>query len=144
MHAILLYHHGQRWKREDVHASQLVGIASCLHESFPRRALHHPGAYRDVSQEEHIFSKHPRMHDEFNFLTLDRTYEQVMRDGEEKMGSLLSMDDVPASLKILDVQMLLKKLIYNRWHYRLSIICLVQSHNAMTFAIRKTITYLAC
>ncbi len=48
-----------------------------------------------------------------------------MRDGEEKMSSLLIMDDVTASLKNLDVQMLFKKLIYNRRHYRLSIIGLV-------------------
>ena len=40
--------------------------------------------------------------------------------------------------------MMLKKLIYNRRHYRLSIICLVQSHNAMPLAIRKTISHLAC
>jgi hypothetical protein len=84
------------------------------------------------------------MHDELNFATLDRIYEQVMRDGEEKLSSLLIMDDVTASLKNLDVQMLLKKLIYNRRHYRLSIICLVQSYNAMPLPIRKTISHLAC
>ncbi len=84
------------------------------------------------------------MHDELNFATLDRIYEQVMRNGEEKMSSLLIMDDVTASLKNLDVQMLLKKLFYNRRHYRLSIICLVQSYNAMPLPIRKTISHLAC
>ena len=40
--------------------------------------------------------------------------------------------------------MLLKKLNYNRRHYRLSIICLVQSYNAMPLPIRKTISHLAC
>ena len=60
------------------------------------------------------------------------------------MNNLLIMDDVTASLKSLDVQMLLKKLIYNRRHYRFSIICLVQSNNAMPLAIRKTISHLAC
>ncbi len=49
------------------------------------------------------------MHDELNFLTLDRIYEQVMRDGEEKMSLLLIMVNVTPSLKNLDVQMLLKK-----------------------------------
>ncbi len=67
-----------------------------------------------------------------------------MRDGEEKMSSLLIMDDVTASLKNLDVQVLLKKLINNRRHYRLSIICLVKSYNATPLAIRKTISHLAC
>jgi hypothetical protein len=101
-------------------------------------------AHSVASLKKNIFAKHPRMHDELNFVTLDRIYEQVMRDGEEKMNSLLIMDDVTASLKNLDVQMLLKKLIYNRRHYRLSIICLVQSYNAMPLAIRKTISHLAC
>ena len=67
-----------------------------------------------------------------------------MKDAENKMSSLLIMDDVTASLKNLDVQMLLKKLIFNRRHYRLSIICLVQSYNSLPLTIRKTISNLAC
>jgi hypothetical protein len=101
-------------------------------------------AHSVASLKKNIFAKHPRMHDELNFLTLDRIYEQVMKDGEEKLSSLLIMDDVTASLKNLDVQMLLKKLIFNRRHYRLSIICLVQSYNALPLPIRKTISHLAC
>ena len=49
-----------------------------------------------------------------------------MKDSVEKMSSLLIMDDLAASLKNLEIQMLLKKIIFNRRHYRLSIICLVQ------------------
>ena len=67
-----------------------------------------------------------------------------MKDAEEKMSSLLIMDDVTASLKNLEIQMLLKKIIFNRRHYRLSIICLVQSYNAMPLSVRKTISHLAC
>ncbi len=63
-------------------------------------------AHSVASLKNNIFAKHPRMHDELNFATLDRVCEQVMRDGEEKMSSLLIMDDVTASLKNLDVQML--------------------------------------
>ena len=84
------------------------------------------------------------MHDELNFVTLDRIYEQVIKDGEENLNSLLIMYDVTTSLKNLDVQMPLKKLIYNLRHYRLSIICLVQFYNAMPLAIRKTISHFAC
>jgi hypothetical protein len=101
-------------------------------------------AHSVASLTKNIFDKHPRMHDELNFVTLDGIYEQVMRDGEEKMNINLIMDDVTASLKNSDVQMLLKKLIYNRRYYRLSIICLVQSYNAMPLAIRKTISHLTC
>jgi hypothetical protein len=91
-----------------------------------------------------MFAKHPRIHDELNFVTLGRIYEQVMKDIEEKMSLLLIMDDVTASLKNLEVQMLLKKIIFNRRHYLLSIICLVQSYNAMPLTIQKTISHLAC
>ena len=54
------------------------------------------------------------------------------------------MDDVMASLKDLEIQIILKKIIFNRRQYRLSIICLVQSYNAMPLAIRKTISRIAC
>ncbi len=101
-------------------------------------------AHSVASLKKNIFAKHPRMHDELNFPTLDRIYEQTMRNGEENMSSLLIMDDVTASLNNLDVQMVLKKLIYNRQHYRLSIIRLVQSYNAMPLVIRITISHLAC
>jgi len=37
-------------------------------------------AHSVASLEKNIFAKHPRMHDELNFATLDRIYEQVMKD----------------------------------------------------------------
>jgi hypothetical protein len=84
------------------------------------------------------------MHDGLKFETFDRIYEQVMHDAEEKTSSLMIMDDPTASLNNIDVQMLLKKIVFNRRHYRQNIICLVQSYNAMPMAIRKTISHLAC
>ncbi len=102
-------------------------------------------AHSVASPKKNVFAKHPRLHDELNFVTLDRIFEQVMKDADEKMSSfLMIMDDVTASLKNLEIQMLLKKIIFNRRHYRLSIMCLVQSYNAMPLAIRKTINHLAC
>ena len=94
-----------------------------------------------ASLKKNVFKNHPRMHDELDYLTLDRIMEQVGEDAEEKMNSLLVMDDVTANLKNLDVQHLLKRLIFNRRHYRLSIMILVQSYNAMPLAIRKTISH---
>ena len=93
-----------------------------------------------ASLKRNVFAKHPRMHDELNFVTLDKIHETVMRDAEEKLNNLLILDDVTASLKNFEAQMLLKKLIFNRRHYRLSIIILVQSYNNMPLAIRKTIS----
>jgi hypothetical protein len=66
-----------------------------------------------------------------------------MKYTKEKMSSLLIIDDVAASLKIVVVQMLSKKIIFNRRPYRLPITCLLQAHNAMPLAIRKTINHLA-
>ncbi len=83
-------------------------------------------AHSVASLKKKILSEHPRMHDELNFLTLDRIYEQFMKDGEEKLNNLLIMDDGTAFLKNSNVQMWLKNLIYNRQCYRLLIICLVQ------------------
>ena len=54
------------------------------------------------------------------------------------------VEDVTASLNNLEIQVLLKKIIFNRRHYRLSIICLVRSYNAMPILIIKTIGHLAC
>ena len=101
-------------------------------------------AHSVASLTKNIFAKHPRMHDELNFNTLDRIYEQALQDVDVKMSTLLSMDDFIASLKNLDALMLLKKILVNRRHYRLSVICLVQSYNAMASTIRKTISHLVC
>jgi hypothetical protein len=45
-----------------------------------------------------MFAKHPRIYDEFSFVNLDRVCGQVMKHAEEKMSSLLFMNDVTASL----------------------------------------------
>jgi hypothetical protein len=84
------------------------------------------------------------MHDELNFATLDRICEQVIKYAEEKMSPLLIINDVTASLKNLEIQIVFKKIIFNRRHYRLLSICLVQRYNAMPLAIQKTISHLAC
>ena len=83
----------------------------------------------------------PRMHDELTYGVLDDILESVKEDAEEKYNSLLILDDVTASLKNKELQTLLKRTIYNRRHYRLSIMILVQSYNAMPLSIRKTISH---
>ena len=65
----------------------------------------------------------------------------MRKDADEKYNSLLVLDDVTATLKDRDIQHLLKDLIYNRRHYRLSIMILIQSYNAMPLAIRKTLSH---
>jgi hypothetical protein len=71
-------------------------------------------AHSVASLKKNILAKHPRIHDELNFVTLDRIYEQGRKEAEERMSSLLIMDDVTASLKNLKIQILFKKIIFNR------------------------------
>ena len=69
------------------------------------------------------------MHDELTWSVLDGILESVKEDAEEKYNSLLILDDVTVSLKDKGLQQLLKQTIFNRRHYRLSIMILVQSYN---------------
>ena len=69
-------------------------------------------AHSVASLKNNIFTKHPRVHDELDFATLDRIYEQVMKYANEKMSSFLVMDDATASLTNLEIQILLKKYIF--------------------------------
>ena len=94
-----------------------------------------------ASLKKNVFKNHPRMHDELTWSVLDGILESVKEDAEEKYNSLLILDDVTASLKDKSLQQLLKKTIYNRRHYRLSIMILVQSYNAMPLSIRKTLSH---
>jgi hypothetical protein len=129
--------------REDIHVCQFAHEPAGLLKRCSRGALHYTGRVHRIV-EKRIFAKHPRMQDESNFEILDRIYEQVIKDAEEKMSFLLIMDDAAASLKNLEIQMLLKKIIHNRRYYHVLIICLVQSYIAMPLAIRKMTSHLAC
>ncbi len=60
-----------------------------------------------ASVKKNVFSKKPLVRGKLNFSSLDQIYEQVIRGAEKKMRSLLIMVYGTASLKNLDVQMLL-------------------------------------
>ena len=94
-----------------------------------------------ASLKKNVFKNHNRTHDELTYSVLDGILETVMEDAAEGYNSLLVLDDVTASLKNVEIQHLLRRIIYNRRHYRLSIMILVQSYNAMPLAIRKTISH---
>jgi hypothetical protein len=94
-----------------------------------------------ASLKKNVFKNHPQMHDELTWSVLDGILESVQEDAEKKYSNLLILDDITASLKDKSLQQLLKKMIYNRRHYRLSITILVQSYNAMPLSIRKTLSH---
>jgi hypothetical protein len=60
-------------------------------------------AHSVASLKKNIFAKHPRMRDELNFATLDRIYEHVMKDSEEKMSSLLINLHIQKSMHTISI-----------------------------------------
>jgi hypothetical protein len=81
------------------------------------------------------------MHAELDWLTLDGVREAVKASAEKGKSNMLVLDDVTAALKDADIQRALRDLIYNRRHYRMSIVLLVQSYNAAPMSIRKTLSH---
>ena len=81
----------------------ITGSAGSVKTSMLVNLLTSPQTYKKAFQAVHciipahyvvflkknIFAKHPRMRDELNFATLDRNYEQVKKDAEEKIKLLV-------------------------------------------------------
>ena len=133
----------------------IIGSAGSGKTSMMINLLTSPDAYKKAfhavhvvmpshsvaSLKNNVFKRHTKMHDELTLEALDKITETVMEDAEEKYNSLLILDDVTASLKNKELQGMLKRLIYNRRHYRLSVMILVQSYSAMALPIRKTLSH---
>lgn len=135
----------------------LIGSAGSGKTSLMVNMLRSPQMYKKAYHHVHLvipphslasldlkmFKKHDKCYDELDFKTLDGIHEKAMEASDEEEFSLLVIDDQTAALKDRDVQRLMKLLIYNRRHLRLSIIMLVQSYNAIPLPVRKTISHFA-
>ena len=123
--------------------SMLVNLLSS--KQAYRRAFHHVHVvmppHSVASLKRNIFKNHDMMYDELDIGTLEGIREAVKQSAEQEKNSLLVLDDVTASLKDNEIQHSIRDLIYNRRHYRLSIIILIQSYNAMPLGIRKTLSH---
>jgi hypothetical protein len=98
-----------------------------------------------ASLKKNIFENHDKVYDELNYETLDKIREVVREDAEAEDGalnSLLLIDDQTVHLKDLEVQGLLREMIFNRRHLHLSIIILAQSYNQIPLPVRKTVSHL--
>lgn len=95
------------------------------------------------SLKSNIFKNHDRMYEDLDFLTLEKIVERAKDDAEDGLNSLLVIDDMTAALKDQEIQRVFRDAIYNRRHYHLSIILLVQSYNAIPLGIRKTLSHFA-
>jgi KaiC/GvpD/RAD55 family RecA-like ATPase len=96
------------------------------------------------SLKKNIFENHPedRLFDELTFENLQKIYEEIEKNSLKKKTSLVIYDDVTTSIKINEIQNLLKKMSYNRRHLKLVQIFLIQSWVAVPLTIRKIFTNL--
>ena len=93
------------------------------------------------SMKDNIFKKHPedKLYEELNNSTINEIYNKLKIASAEKETTLLILDDVGASLKNTDIQVTLKKIIFNRRHLKVHIIILLQSFMSCVKEIRKLI-----
>ena len=81
-----------------------------------------------------------KMFDELSGETIDVIYDRLKSSSEEKENTLLILDDIGSSLKDKQIQKTFKKIIFNRRHLKVHIVCLLQSYISIPREIRKLIT----
>ena len=91
------------------------------------------------SMKKNPFKDHPeeKMYNELNFDTLSTIKQRLEESSENKQSTLLILDDVGASLKNNSIKNLMREIIYNRRHLKVSIIVLLQSYLSLEKEIRK-------
>lgn len=95
------------------------------------------------SMEGDLFGKNLKetnIYPELDITYLEDAYEKIEGFSADGLNSLLIIDDMGASLKNGEIQKLLKTMIWNKRHLKLSIIILVQVYNSMPMSIRKSLT----
>ena len=99
-----------------------------------------PSSSRE-SMKNNIFKKHheDKLYEELNYSTINKIYQNLLISSAEKETTLLILDDVGASLKNNDIQVTLKKIIFNRRHLKCHLIILLQSYMSCVKEIRKLI-----
>ena len=93
-----------------------------------------------ASVKNNMFKEHApeKLFDTLDVATLTHVKELCEADSMDDCNSLLVIDDQTAYLKDKGVEKLLRYLIFNRRHLRLSIFILTQSYTQIPLAIRKS------
>jgi hypothetical protein len=93
-----------------------------------------------------IFEDHPenKVFDELTTDTLTEILSRCKEAAEDGFNSLIVIDDCTADLKNKDVEKLLRKIIFNRRHYHISLFVLAQTYNSVPLALRKTLSHFVC
>jgi hypothetical protein len=83
-----------------------------------------------ASMKKNVFKKldDENIYDELTFDSIEDIYDKLHDASQENENTLLILDDIGASLKDKEIQKILKKIIYNRRHLKVKIVCLVQSY----------------
>ena len=91
------------------------------------------------SMKKNPFKDHPeeKMYNDLNFDTISTIYQRLEETSEKNQNTLLIMDDIGASLKNNSIKNIMRKIIYNRRHLKVSIIVLLQSYLSLEKEIRK-------
>jgi hypothetical protein len=115
--------------------------------SFYHKAFHHIFFVCPASSRSSIsgnpWEKHDplKLHDELNQQVLNLVLEYSKTASHEKQFTLLILDDCGAELKNKEVEKMLKRLVWNRRHLRLTIWIMSQSFIAMPLSIRKSLSH---
>jgi hypothetical protein len=139
------------------HFASFIGIPGRGKTSLAISILTHPDAYHrrfnnifvvmPKNSRESVsgqpFKKHPaeKLFDELELSVLEFVHEYTKLESSAGHSSLLILDDCTAQLKNGDIQKMLKTLIFNRRHLKLSIWICSQGYNQLPLSIRKTITH---
>jgi KaiC/GvpD/RAD55 family RecA-like ATPase len=94
------------------------------------------------SMKKNPFKKHPddKMFEELDLDAISTIHERLLESSENSEKTLLIMDDIGASMKNKEIQKILRKIIYNRRHLKVHIICMLQSYISIPKEVRKLIT----
>ena len=125
-----------------------LAISLLTHPEGYHKCFHHIFVVMPKTSRASIagdpFEKHPedKLFEELDASVLEKVESYCKVACEETQHSLLFLDDCAASLKDPKIQKLLKSLVYNRRHLKLTIWMLVQSYITIPLSLRKTISHL--
>ena len=96
------------------------------------------------SMKKNPFEHHnsEKMFEELDYTNMEKIYQMIKASASNKETTLLILDDVTSALKNKEIQKMLRLLVYNRRHNKLSIYCLIQSYIAVPRELRKLFTNL--
>ena len=93
------------------------------------------------SMKKNIFKDHDpeKMYNQLDYETINEIKNKLDIYAEDDENTLIIMDDVGAELKNVEIQKVLRQIIYNRRHLKCSIIMLCQSYLSIPREIRKLV-----